>query len=257
MIIDRAFRNLIKITLVSLIIFLLFFATSAVLDIKIKERSYVSQKTITGRGSAEIKAIPNIVNINFTIKKIKKTSEDAHKEMLKTAKSALRVLDKNYIEKNDIKTLDYIIRPFYEKESATCEIPPCSSPKEVLKGYSASQSYSIKVRNIAKGANLINQLNIAGVDEISGLEFVVDSIEEIKNKARFQAIINAKAEAQETAKALNVKLKRIVKYNDMENFYQPYAMQRVSSVVDKVEDSQLYPSEEIIKSSVEVIYEFE
>jgi hypothetical protein len=43
----------------------------------------------------------------------------------------------------------------------------------------------------------------------------------------------------------------------MENFYQPYAMQRVSSVVDKVEDSQLYPSEEIIKSSVEVIYEFE
>jgi uncharacterized protein YggE len=261
MLIDRSFRNLIKLTLVSLIIFLLFFATSIVLDIKIKEKSYVSQKTVTGRGSAEIKAIPNVVSINFTIKKTKKTSDEAQKEMTKIIKSALRVLDKNGIEKKDIKTLDYSIRPKYEKVFSDCQELPCKDSKEVLVGYVATQSFTVKIREISKGSGIINQLNVAGVDEISGLDFIIDSIDEVKNNARLQAIINAKVEAQETAKALNVKLKRIVKYQDEENFYQPYAMQRLATATKtaelKGEGSQLFPSEEIVRSSVLVTYEFE
>jgi hypothetical protein len=257
MIIDRTFRNLIKITLVSLIIFLLFFATSVVLDIKIKEKSYVSQKIITGRGTAEIKAIPNVVNINFTVKKINKTSEEAQKEMQKVVKNAIKILDKNDIEEKDIKTVDFTIRPQYEREPYICETAPCPKEKEVLKGFVATQSFSVKIRDISRGSIIINQLNVAGVDEIGGLDFIIDSIENVKNQARLKAIINAKTEALETAKALNVKLKKIVKYHDEENYYQPYAMQRVSAFADKGSYPQLNPGEETVRSSVVVTYEFE
>ena len=56
---------------------------------------------------------------------------------------------------------------------------------------------------------------------------------------------------------LNVKLKNIVKYHDEENYYQPYGMQRVMAMADKGSYPQLHPSEETIRSSVVVTYEFE
>jgi uncharacterized protein YggE len=56
---------------------------------------------------------------------------------------------------------------------------------------------------------------------------------------------------------LNVKLKKIVKYHDEENYYQPYAMQRVSAFADKGSYPQLNPGEETVRSSVVVTYEFE
>ena len=84
-----------------------------------------------------------MVSINFTVKKISKTSEEAQKDSQKIVKNALKVLDKNGIDKVDIKTLDYTTRPEYERESPPCQVAPCPPSKQVLKGFVASQSFSV------------------------------------------------------------------------------------------------------------------
>ena len=86
---DKSLQSLAKIALISLVVFLIFYGFILWNDFKIKQKSYISQQTINGRGSAEIKAIPNVAVINFTVTKTQKTSQEASLQMQKTANDAL------------------------------------------------------------------------------------------------------------------------------------------------------------------------
>ena len=89
---DKVLRNLVKICLVVVILFAILFATSLVLDWRMKENNNVSQKVIIGRGSAEIKAIPDVANFIFSVKKMQKEAKDAQKEMIEISNLALQIL---------------------------------------------------------------------------------------------------------------------------------------------------------------------
>ena len=104
---DKVLRNLIKICLVVIILFAILFAVSLVLDWRMKENNNVSQKTITGRGSSEIKAIPDVANFIFSVKKMQKEAKDAQKEMIEISNLALQILKKKGVAKKDIKTIDF------------------------------------------------------------------------------------------------------------------------------------------------------
>ena len=73
-----------------------------------------------------------------------------------------------------------------------------------------------------------------------------------------QAIVNAKVQAQATANALNVKLKRIVKFAEDDNGLQPiYARNAMALSENKAKNLEIQAGEETVSSSVIVTYEFE
>jgi len=256
---DKVLRNLIKIFLVVIIIFAILFATSLILDWKMKQENYVSQKVIVGRGSAEVKAIPDVANFIFSVKKIQKEAKDAQQKMMEISNLALEILEKKGVAKKDIKTINYSTYPQYDN-SPQCSDGFCSASKNTLKGFVSNQTFSVKVRDIAKASEILNELSSLGIEEIGGLTFVIDSMAKIKYQARMQAIVNAKTQAESTASALNVKLKRIVKFAEDENadLQSPYAKSAV--VVSDTEESKnpkIQAGEETVRSSVIVTYEFE
>ena len=256
---DKVLRNLIKICLVVIILFAILFATSLVLDWRMKENNNVSQKVIIGRGSAEVKAIPDVANFIFSVKKMQKEAKDAQQKMLEVSGLALQILDKKGVAKKDIKTINYSTYPEYDK-SEECSGGICSTSKNTLRGFVSNQTFSVKVRDIAKASEILNELSSLGIEEVGGLTFVIDSMEKIKYQARIQAIVNAKVQAQSTASALNVKLKRIVKFaEDDNNGFQPlYARVAMSASADSgSQNSEIQVGEESVRSSVIVTYEFE
>ncbi len=254
---DKVLRNLIKICLVVIILFAILFAVSLVLDWRMKESNNVSQKTITGRGSSEIKAIPDVANFIFSVKKMQKEAKDAQKEMIEISNLALQILEKKGVAKKDIKTINYSTYPEYDN-SPQCSGGVCTISKNTLKGFITNQTFSVKVRDIAKASEILNELSSLGVEEVGGLTFVIDSIEKIKYQARMQAIVNAKVQAQATANALNVKLKRIVKFAEDDNVLQPiYARSSMALSENKAKNLEIQAGEETVSSSVIVTYEFE
>ena len=254
---DKVLRNLIKICLVVIILFAILFAVSLVLDWRMKESNNVSQKTITGRGSSEIKAIPDVANFIFSVKKMQKEAKDAQKEMIEISNLALQILEKKGVAKKDIKTINYSTYPEYDN-SPQCSGGVCTISKNTLKGFIANQTFSVKIRDIAKASEILNELSSLGVEEVGGLTFVIDSIEKIKYQARMQAIVNAKVQAQATANALNVKLKRIVKFAEDDNALQPiYARSSMALSENKAKNLEIQAGEETVNSSVIVTYEFE
>jgi uncharacterized protein YggE len=255
---DKVLRNLIKICLVVVIIFAILFAISLVLDWRMKENNNVSQKVIVGRGSAEVKAIPDVANFVFSVKKMQKEAKDAQQKMIEISNLALQILEKKSVAKKDIKTINYSTYPEYD-DSSRCSDGVCSASKNTLKGFISNQTFSVKIRDIAKASEILNELSSLGIEEIGGLTFVIDSMEKIKYQARMQAILNAKVQAQSTANALNVKLKRIVKFAEDDNgSFQPLYARSTMAVSDKDENNlKIQAGEETVRSSVVVTYEFE
>jgi uncharacterized protein YggE len=255
---DKVLRNLIKISLVVVILFAILFAISLVLDWRMKENNNVSQKVIIGRGSAEIKAIPDVANFVFSVKKMQKEAKDAQQKMIEISNLALKILEKKSVAKKDIKTVNYSTYPEYDN-STKCFEGICSDSKNTLKGFVSNQTFSVKIRDIAKASEILNELSSLGIEEVGGLTFVIDSMEKIKYQARMQAILNAKVQAQSTANALNVKLKRIVKFaEDENNGFQPLYARSAMAVSEKSDNNlKIQAGEETIRSSVIVTYEFE
>ena len=255
---DKVLRNLIKISLVVMIIFAILFAISLVLDWRMKENNNISQKVIIGRGSAEIKAIPDVANFVFSVKKMQKEAKDAQQKMIEISNLALQILDKKSVAKKDIKTINYSTYPEYDN-TPQCSDGFCGTPKNTLKGFVSNQTFSVKIRDIAKASEILNELSSLGIEEVGGLTFVIDSMEKIKYQARMQAILNAKVQAQSTANALNVKLKRIIKFaEDDNNGFQPLYARSAMAVSEKVgNDLKIQAGEETVRSSVVVTYEFE
>jgi uncharacterized protein len=72
--------------------------------------------------------------------------------------------------------------------------------------YQAQISVSVKVRDIKKAGTVIDAGIKAGANNIYGLNFNIDDPSKLESEARVKAIANARARAEELAKALGVTL---------------------------------------------------
>lgn len=233
----RLFNVLIT-TFVLLAIFLGVKALSAV-----KEYSYIGggvypANTITVSGTGEVFSIPDTGSFSFSVNEEGKTVKEAQEKSSKKMNAILDALKEMGIEDKDVKTIGYNSGPKYEWRQASCptsydvDMPVyCPPGKSVLMGYEVNQTISVKVRKTEEAGDVLTKVGSLGATNISGLDFVVDDTDAAKAEARELAITNAKEKAKTLAKALDIKLVRIVSFNDSSD-YPPmyYAMDSMSSV---------------------------
>ena len=121
--------------------------------------------TISFSGHGEITATPDIANVYFTISKDASTVKDAQAGVATIEKSALDILKAKGVADADIQTTDASFNPKYEYQQTVCPPTPiplnssggtassammpvyCNPGKQVLTGYTASESITVKVRN--------------------------------------------------------------------------------------------------------------
>lgn len=215
-------------------------------------------------GNAEIFAVPGIANITFSIQVEKETVDLAQEEATKRTNATLSFLEKQKIKDKDIKTTNYSVYPRYEyvQKKIVCITYPCPRPprERVLKGYSVNQSISIKVRNISNIGTILAGIGKQKVTNISGPYFEVDNKEELKLKARKDAIKNARVQAKELASSLGVKLGDIVSFNEgnMRNigiYKESFAIANNSTSAIPSSIPEIPIGENVIRSTVTVVYE--
>lgn len=213
-------------------IFLIVKSVQSIKEFKFIGSGTTATNTIVVSGEGEAFAVPDIAEVRFTASKDAKTMEEAQKSITGVANKALEYLKAQGIAEKDIKTENYNAYPRYEWQKGgtiMCITTPCIQPegKNVLVGYSATQTISIKIRNTDKAGTIVTGLGALGVTDISGPNFTIDDDEIIKGEARGEAIANAKAKAEALAKDLGVKLVRIVNFS--ENGNNPYPMYSMTS----------------------------
>jgi hypothetical protein len=233
--------RLVKSGVLLLVILSVYFAVRIISEIKKDSMlgESVTPATISFSGHGEVTAVPDIANVYFTISKTASTVAVAQAGVATIEKSALDILKAKGVADADIKTADASFYPNYEYQNAVCPTPApiplsvqggvsgsvvaspiyCPPGKQVLKGYTASESITVKVRNTDSVGDLMQALGATGVSNLSGPNFTIDNQDALQMQARKLAIDDAKVKAQALAKDLGVSLGKISSFSDSGNGY--------------------------------------
>lgn len=256
---------------IALIVFLAVFVVNALFDDRGYRDGNKTPNIIAFSGHGEVQAVPDLANIYFSISEDGKTVKDAQAGVAEIEKKALDLLKAKGVADKDIKTANASFYPKYEYRKIICPPLPlgmgitvnpnlpdyCTSNKQMLVGYTASESLTVKIRNTDSVGDIMQGLGMTGVSDLSGPNFAIDKEDALKAQARKLAIDDAKQKAKVLAKDLGVRLVKIVSFSESGNF-PIYATK--SAMMDSGGGIESLPAtipkgENTISSDVTITYE--
>jgi len=217
---------------------------------------FSSGQTITANGQSSVKAVPNLITVNFQIKtsgQTAKEAKDANFAILDKLNSAMVEAGVN---ESDVKTADFSVYQDYSWENG----------KQVFLGYKATQSITIEL-----GTNNTELVSVIdkGIDANATLSYInfgltKDSENALKAEAIKLASEDAKTKATAMAEGLGKKLGSLVSVSDSNVNYYPYPMyansdasasgMMVKSEALSAVSQNINPQEQDITGTVSVVY---
>ncbi len=192
--------------------------------------------SVTGEGKANL--VPDIATFSFTVSADGLTASEAQSLVTPKMNAILAALKELGVEDKDINTSDYSLWPKYRYENIACSPSYCPPSKQVEDGFTANHNVTVKIRNRDIANLAIGAAGDKGATNISNLVFTVDDPSKLLMEARKVAIEDAKAQAKELAKSLDVKLVRITGfYEESGGYPRPYAAYGGKSVEMTTMDS--------------------
>ncbi|MFA5715531.1 MAG: SIMPL domain-containing protein [Candidatus Paceibacterota bacterium] len=239
--------------LVSMLVIYTFFA----IQNTAKQTQYVgstgSKNTINISETGTVYARPDIALVTFSTITQKTTISEALSGNSDKISGVTGFLEKQGIQKEDIKVVDFNIYPQYEWQTKGVDLTIYPLGKRVIVGYQAVESVEVTIRNIELiGKNIQGALSV-GASQVSGLKFVIDKEEDFKKQAREQALTSASARAGEIAKKMGVKLGKPVGFT--ESYFTPTYSDSDKATAGTGSNFQIAVRESKIEVTVNVSYE--
>jgi uncharacterized protein YggE len=219
----------------------------------------VSPNVITVSGTADVSAAPDIATFSFSVIGDGATAADAQNKADPITKKALAYLKAQGIADKDIQTSDYNVAPKYEYQQGICSTTVCPPGRNVLTGYEATQTVTVKVRAIAKAGDILGGVGATGVSNVSNLNLSIENQDALNNQARSAAIKKAQDQAKELAGELGVHLGKITNFSEQGNQPNPIYYKTMDSMAmptAAVAPTPAIPTgENKITSNVTITYE--
>jgi uncharacterized protein YggE len=151
------------------------------------------------------------------------------------------------IAERDIRTSGISLNPQYkyvENQSPT------------ITGYQASNTVDLKVRDVARLGKVLDALVASGANQVNGPNFEIDQPEPVYDQARRDALQKAQARAEMYAKALGLKVRRIVSISEGGGYRPPMPMPMMAMARAKNEsDTSVAPGETTLTATLDVVFE--
>jgi uncharacterized protein len=154
--------------------------------------------TISVSGEATVSVAPDLAQIDGGVTSEAKTAREASDANNAAMGKVLLALKGAGIEEKDYQTSRLSLQP----ENA----PNRAGGPMAIVGYRASNRVTVRLRDVAKLANLIDTIVSAGANDIGGINFTVSNASKLLDDAREQAVADARRKAEIYAKAAGVTL---------------------------------------------------
>lgn len=127
----------------------------------------------------------------------------------------------------------------------------------VVTGYQATNSVTVRFREIAKSGAILDALVAAGANQINGPALVIDKPEAALDEARLAAMKTARARAELYARAAGMTIKRIVSISESGDMPQPIPMpmMRAQMADSAMAKTEVIPGEQDVSVTVAVTFE--
>ena len=151
------------------------------------------------------------------------------------------------IAERDIQTSGISVSPQYRYAE--------NQPPQIT-GYQASNTVSLKVRDIAKLGKVLDSLVASGANQVNGPSFEIDQPDEAYDEARRAALEKAQARAEMYAKTLDLRVRRIVSISEGGGFRPPVPMPMMAMKAERAQaDTSVSPGETTLSVSLDVVFE--
>jgi hypothetical protein len=162
-------------------------------------------RTVSFTGEGKVKAAPDTAKVEIGLVTEGKDSISVQNKNTEKMNAVIDFLKKDQkIDGADIKTGNYSLSPKYDYVKG----------KSVLAGYVLNQTVTATVRDLSKVGIILDGAVEKGANEISSVSLFVDKPEELKNKAREEAVKQAKEKANNAAKIAGFGLGRLVNFSE-------------------------------------------
>jgi uncharacterized protein YggE len=175
-----------------LVIALALTAASAPAIAQQKLERYIS---VTGEGTVE--TVPDLAVIQAGVTTQGKTARLASEANSTAMAAVLAALKAGGIAERDVQTSQFSIRPLRDYRK---------SGDNRITGFEVSNRVSVKVRDIKKVGAVLDQVITAGANDMSGIQFTVSERSKLLDKARSEAVGDARRKAELLANAAGAKL---------------------------------------------------
>ena len=165
--------------------------------------------SVTAEG--KVSTPPDIASMTFGIttgrQSTAKAATDTIQRNMTKILAAVKALG---IDEKDISTESFYLSPEYDYTTSG----------QIPRGYQASQTLRVKVRDLDKVGDVLTAATAAGANQAGGITFSVDNPDTLKAQAREIAIEKAKAKATVLAKNLGMSLGRMTAFSE-DGAYNP------------------------------------
>ncbi|MDH5823382.1 SIMPL domain-containing protein [Luteimonas sp. RD2P54] len=127
----------------------------------------------------------------------------------------------------------------------------------VITGYQASNTVSLKVRDIGSLGDVLDALVASGANQVNGPSFEIDQPDEAYDEARRGALAKARERAEMYAESLGLRVRRIVSISEGGGFMPPpMPMMRMrAEAQDMAASSPVSPGESTLTANLDVVFE--
>lgn len=124
-----------------------------------------------------------------------------------------------------------------------------------ITGYQASNTVNLKVRDIGKLGRVLDALVASGANQVNGPSFEIDQPDAAYDEARRGALDKAQARAAMYAKALGLRVRRIVSISEGGGFRPPMPMMAMAARGKAEADTAVAPGESVLSANLDVVFE--
>lgn len=212
-------------------------------------------QTITGTrldisATGEVSRVPDVAVITAGVVSRSATATGALQDSASRMSQVLAALKKAGVADRDVQTSNVSLNPEYR-------YPQDQAPQ--LVGYTASNSVTVRFRDIRNSGKILDALVREGANQINGPDLVVDKPEAALDEARAKAIAIGRARADLYARSLGMRVARVVSVSESVSYPAPPPMPMYAraEVIAGTPATKVVPGEQKLQVNLSMVFELQ
>lgn len=197
--------------------------------------------------SAEARRVPDVATLSAGVVTQATDGNSAMRQNAQQMDRVLSAIKAAGIAERDVQTSGVNLSPQYRYAEN-------EAPK--ITGYQASNTVSLKVRDLARLGKVLDALAAQGANQINGPSFEIDQPEPVYDEARLAALKKAQARAQTYATSLGLQVRRIISISESSGGgFRPVMMRAAVASMSADVATPVAPGESSVSVNLDVVFE--
>lgn len=203
-------------------------------------------RSIAMSGDGEVKAAPDSATLSAGVSVQAASAAAALAADSSRMQAVIAALKNSGVPANAIQTSRFSVSPQYAYANG-------QAPR--ITGYQATNQVSVRLDDVGKVAHVLDALIGAGANEASSLSFFIARPQPLLAEARAKAVADARARAEDYAKAAGVRLGPILSISESGEAPRPVAMRAMAAAPAPSVPIEI--GEETIAAHVSIVWQIE